>query len=204
MLSEDLKWKMNTTATVKKAQQRLYFLQTLKRNNLSPELLKSFYHCCIESVITYCVNAWYVNCPDKYRKSLSRVMRSAEKIIGLPLPPPWHASPFRTRCLRRAGGILKDKARKPSLLPAALWQTQPGHHSPHLQTAEQSHPQGHHRTTYPHTPPTPHPAQLFMFLIYSCVSACKHRGWTVYVDESIVFFVVAQANFVEYLMHNDK
>ena len=26
MLSEDLKWKMNTTATVKKAQQRLYFL----------------------------------------------------------------------------------------------------------------------------------------------------------------------------------
>src|SRR4029434_8338202 len=78
MLSEDLKWVMNTTATVKKAQQRLYFLRILKRNNLSSELLKSFYHCCIESVLTYCITAWYVNCTDKDRKSLSQVIRSAE------------------------------------------------------------------------------------------------------------------------------
>ena len=40
MLSEDLKWEMNTIATVKKSQQWLYFLRTLKRNNLSHKLLK--------------------------------------------------------------------------------------------------------------------------------------------------------------------
>lgn len=107
MLSEDLKWMSNTTATVKKAQQRLYFLRILKRNNLSSELLKSFYHCCIESVLTYCITAWYVNCTDKDRKSLSQVIRSAERIIGLSLPP--LDDIFRTRCLRRACGILKDE-----------------------------------------------------------------------------------------------
>ena len=107
MLSEDLKWVMNTTATVRKAQQRLYFLRILRKNNLSPELLKTFYHCCIESVITYCITAWYVNCTEKDRKSLSRVIRSAERIVGLPLPP--LDDIFRTRCLRRACGILKDE-----------------------------------------------------------------------------------------------
>lgn len=87
MLSEDLKWERNTTAIVKKAQQRLYFLRTLQRNNLSPELLESFNHCCPASVITYCITAWPVACTGKDRKSLSWVVRSALRIIGLLLRP---------------------------------------------------------------------------------------------------------------------
>ena len=81
-------------------------MRILKRNNLSPELLKSLYHYCIESVITYCITAWYVNCTDKDRKSLSRVIRS-ERIIGLPLRP--LDDIFRTSCLRWASGIWKDE-----------------------------------------------------------------------------------------------
>src|SRR4029434_1546703 len=46
--------------------------------------------------------------------------------------------------------------RKPSLHPATLWQALPGHYSPHLQTAEQFHPQGHHRTKQSHNPHTLH------------------------------------------------
>ncbi|XP_073669588.1 uncharacterized protein [Paramisgurnus dabryanus] len=120
LISEDLKWEMNTIAIVKKAQQRLYFLRTLKRNNLSAELLKVFYQCAIESVITYGMTAWYANSTGKDRKSLDRVIRSAEKIIGLPL----HRLDdiYTIRCLRRAHNILQDETHPSkhlfSLLPS--------------------------------------------------------------------------------------
>ena len=39
--------------------------------------------------LTYCITAWYVNCTDKDRKSLSQVIRSAERIIGC---LPWTTS----------------------------------------------------------------------------------------------------------------
>lgn len=55
-IAEDLSWRTNTSAVVKKAQQRLYFLRTLRRNHLQEHLLVSFYHCAIESVITYCIS----------------------------------------------------------------------------------------------------------------------------------------------------
>lgn len=42
-LSEDPEWDRNTTI-VKKAQQCLFFLQILKKNNLSPELLLPLLH----------------------------------------------------------------------------------------------------------------------------------------------------------------
>ena len=59
----------------------------LKECNLSAELLKNFYHYSIESVITYCITAWYANSTEKYKMSLSRVIRLAKRIIGLSLPP---------------------------------------------------------------------------------------------------------------------
>ncbi|KAI5094470.1 hypothetical protein C0J45_16194 [Silurus meridionalis] len=46
-ISEDLSWHQNTSALVKKAQQCLYFLRSLKKANLSPGILKSFYRCII-------------------------------------------------------------------------------------------------------------------------------------------------------------
>ncbi|KAL0195794.1 hypothetical protein M9458_009366, partial [Cirrhinus mrigala] len=44
-VSEDLKWLVNTTVLVKKPQQRLYFLRSLRKVHLSARLLKLFYHC---------------------------------------------------------------------------------------------------------------------------------------------------------------
>lgn len=52
----------NTTALVKKAQQRLYFLSILKKNNMEEKLLLSFYRCSIESVLTYCISVWFISC----------------------------------------------------------------------------------------------------------------------------------------------
>lgn len=52
-IPEDLGWTVNTTHITKKAQLRLIFLRSLRRNKLCPLLLKNFYHCTIECVLTY-------------------------------------------------------------------------------------------------------------------------------------------------------
>ncbi|KAF7655800.1 hypothetical protein LDENG_00050640, partial [Lucifuga dentata] len=53
-ITEDLTWSINTTFLVKKAQQCLFFLRTLRRNKLPQKLLINFYCCTIESILTYC------------------------------------------------------------------------------------------------------------------------------------------------------
>ncbi|KAI4893084.1 hypothetical protein NFI96_025601, partial [Prochilodus magdalenae] len=42
-ISEDLYWTTNAMAVVKKAQQRLYFLRIIRKNNLQEKLLGSYY-----------------------------------------------------------------------------------------------------------------------------------------------------------------
>ncbi|KAI5628119.1 gastrula zinc finger protein XlCGF28.1-like [Silurus asotus] len=56
-ISEDLPWHQSTSALVRKAQQRLYFLPNLKKAHLSPGILTSFYRCIIES--TNSITVWY-------------------------------------------------------------------------------------------------------------------------------------------------
>ncbi|KAI5629743.1 hypothetical protein C0J50_2244 [Silurus asotus] len=45
----DLSWNINTSSLVKKAHQRLFFLRTLKKNQLSSDILVNFYRCTIET-----------------------------------------------------------------------------------------------------------------------------------------------------------
>ena len=52
-ISEDLTLTPNTTALIKMARQRLYFLRLLKKINLSQQLLESLYFCSIESILMY-------------------------------------------------------------------------------------------------------------------------------------------------------
>ena len=49
-IMENLTWSVHTTELVKKAQQRLYFLRVLRRNNIPRKLLMSFYRCSIERI----------------------------------------------------------------------------------------------------------------------------------------------------------
>merc|ERR1711895_312881 len=87
-LDDDLSWSTNTAAIIKKAHQRLYFLRVLRKNNLSRELMLSFYRCSIESVLTYCTGVWFWSCTAAERKSLQRVVTTAPKIIGCPPDAP--------------------------------------------------------------------------------------------------------------------
>ena len=98
---------------VKKAQQRLHFLRVLRRENLNTQLLVSFYHSTIESLLTYSITVWFSSCTEADRKRLQRVVRTAEKIIGCPLPSLQDI--YNSRCLSRARSISKDSSH-------------PGHH----------------------------------------------------------------------------
>ncbi len=85
-LDDNLTWSTNTTATIKKAQQRLYFLRILRKNQLTQKLLVSFCRCTIESILTYCICVWFSSCTVAEEKALQRVVNMAQKIIGCPSP----------------------------------------------------------------------------------------------------------------------
>ena len=104
-VTEDLTWTINSSALVKKAQQQLYFLMTLRKTDLFIKLLVSFYHCSTESLLTYCITVWYANCSEADRRALQRVINTSQKVI---LSLPSLEDTFRSRCLHRASSVLKD------------------------------------------------------------------------------------------------
>ena len=105
-MSDDLSWTANTTAVVKKAQQRLHFLRVLRRHNLEEKLLVTFYRATIESILAYCITAWYAGCSAADRRALQRVINTAQKITGCSLPSLEDIA--SSRYLSRAGNIIKD------------------------------------------------------------------------------------------------
>ncbi|KAI4883677.1 hypothetical protein NFI96_001919 [Prochilodus magdalenae] len=103
-LAEDLTWSLNTSTLTKKAQQRLYFLRRLKRAHLPPPILTTFYRGTIKSILSSCITAWFGKCTVSDRKSLQRVVRTAEKIIGISRPT--ITDIYTTRCIRKANSIV--------------------------------------------------------------------------------------------------
>ncbi len=85
-ISQDLKWDNHTDSTVKKAQQRLYFLRQLRKFNLPQELLKQFYSAIIESVLCSSITVWFGSATKTDIRRLQRTVRTAERIIASPLP----------------------------------------------------------------------------------------------------------------------
>ncbi|KAI4885125.1 hypothetical protein NFI96_011804 [Prochilodus magdalenae] len=105
-ISEDLTWSLNSSTMVKKAQQRLYFLRSLKKAHLCPRILVDFYRCTIESILTNCISVWYGSCSASDRKALQRVVKTAQRITGTQLPTT--ESVYQKHCLSRARSIIKD------------------------------------------------------------------------------------------------
>ncbi len=63
-ITEDLTWSAHTDAVLKKSHQRLFFLRRLRKFGMSPSILRSFYTCTVESILTGCITAWFGN--NKY------------------------------------------------------------------------------------------------------------------------------------------
>ncbi|KAI5610007.1 gastrula zinc finger protein XlCGF28.1-like [Silurus asotus] len=105
-LADNLTWSLNTSSITKKAQQRLYFLRRLRKAHLPPPILTMFYRGTIESIVSSCITAWSGNCTVSDRKTLQRIVRTAEKIIGVSLPSIMDI--YTTHCIRKAHSIVED------------------------------------------------------------------------------------------------
>ncbi|KAI5086511.1 gastrula zinc finger protein XlCGF28.1-like, partial [Silurus meridionalis] len=103
-LADKLTWSLNTSSITKKAQQRLYFLRRLRKTHLPPPILSMFYRGTIKSILSSCITAWFGNCTVSDRKSLQRIVRTAEKIIGISLPSIMDI--YTTHCIRKAHSIV--------------------------------------------------------------------------------------------------
>ena len=69
-ISDDLTCSLNSSVMVKKAQQHLYFLWSLKKPHLCPRILVNFYRCTTESILTNCISV--CNCSTSDHKALQR------------------------------------------------------------------------------------------------------------------------------------
>uniref|UniRef100_A0A669B499 Reverse transcriptase domain-containing protein n=1 Tax=Oreochromis niloticus TaxID=8128 RepID=A0A669B499_ORENI len=108
LISADISWTENISAVVKKAQQWLHFLRVLRKYKLNSNLLLTFYRSSIESLLTYCITVWYGSCTKADRVRLQSVVKTAQKIIGCPLPSLMDI--YSSRCLSRAANIIKDSS----------------------------------------------------------------------------------------------
>jgi hypothetical protein len=52
---------------------------------MGPQILKRFYGCTIESILTGCITAWYNNCSASNRKALQRVVHTVQFDTGAKL-----------------------------------------------------------------------------------------------------------------------
>uniref|UniRef100_A0A8C9VFB8 Reverse transcriptase domain-containing protein n=1 Tax=Scleropages formosus TaxID=113540 RepID=A0A8C9VFB8_SCLFO len=105
-ITEDLTWTTHTNAVVKKAHQRLFFLRRLRKLRMNQKILKTFYTCAVESIITGCITSWYGNSTGLNRRSLQRVVRTARHIVGVELPSLQEI--YNRRCVRKAQRIIND------------------------------------------------------------------------------------------------
>ncbi len=85
-ISQDLKWDNHIDSIVKKSQQKLYFLRQLRKFNLLQELLKQFYSAIIESVLYSSITVCFGSATKTDIRRVKRTVRTAERIIGAPLP----------------------------------------------------------------------------------------------------------------------
>ena len=76
-INNKLEWSKHTKTVVKWARQSLFPLRKLIVFGMGPEILKRFYSCNIESILTGCITAWYGNCSVFDRKALQRVVHTA-------------------------------------------------------------------------------------------------------------------------------
>lgn len=102
-ISQDLKWQMNTVTLVKRSHQRLYFLRSLRRANVSQPLLLSIYRCAVESILTYGILVWFTSCTVAERRALQGIIKTAQRITNANLPS--LDDIYKAQCLRRAINI---------------------------------------------------------------------------------------------------
>ncbi|KAK1799191.1 hypothetical protein P4O66_007444, partial [Electrophorus voltai] len=105
-ISQDLSWSLHTISLAKKARQRLYHLRRLRDFRLPSKVLRNFYTCTIESILTRNITVLFGNSTKQDRQALQSVVRSAERITHTELPD--LQTIYYKRCQTKARRIVKD------------------------------------------------------------------------------------------------
>ena len=105
-ISVDLSWSHHIGVVTKTARQRLFLLRRLQRVGMDCEILTNFYRCTIESILTVSITTWYGNSTAHDRKTLQRVVRSAQRTTGTELLSIQDL--YSQHCRRKAKRILSD------------------------------------------------------------------------------------------------
>lgn len=71
-----------TDHLTKKVQQRMYFLRKMNTFNVSSEMMTLFYHAFIESVLMFCIVAWFGSLSQVNKNRLGSLVNVASKISG--------------------------------------------------------------------------------------------------------------------------
>ncbi len=85
-ITEDLTCSAHTDAVLKKAHQRLFFLRQMRKFGMSPGILRSFYTCTVENILTGCITALVWNSTAGNHKALQRVLWTARHIVRTSTP----------------------------------------------------------------------------------------------------------------------
>ena len=75
---------------------------------MGPQILKRFYSCTTESILTGFITDWYGNCSASDCKALHRIVRTAQYIPGAKLPT--IPDIYTRRCQRKAKKMVKDSS----------------------------------------------------------------------------------------------
>ncbi len=92
-ITEDLTWSAHTDAVLKKAHQRLFFLRRLRKFGMSPSILRSFYTCTVESILTGCITAWLETAPLATAKLCKGSCELPATLLEVSFPPSRTSTP---------------------------------------------------------------------------------------------------------------
>ncbi|KAK1792142.1 hypothetical protein P4O66_001919 [Electrophorus voltai] len=101
-ISQNLSSSRHTNSLAKKARQRLYHLRRLRDFRLPSKVLRNFYTCTIESILTGNITVWFGNSTKQDRQALQTV----ERITHTELPD--LQTIYHKRCQTKARRIVKD------------------------------------------------------------------------------------------------
>ncbi len=113
-ITEDLTWSAHTDAVLKKAHQRLFFLRWLRKFGTSPRILRSFYTCTVESILTGCITAWFGNSTaGNQQGSAKGQCELPATLLEVSFPPSRISTPGGVQ--GKPGGLSKTPATRPTV-----------------------------------------------------------------------------------------
>ena len=107
-IDDNLTFSNHVSATLKKANQRLYLLRKLRSFNVRSHVLSMVYKSIIESILSFSIISWYGYLRVQDKSKLNRVVREATKITGKPQMSMQEI--YRTFSKKKARKIMSDNS----------------------------------------------------------------------------------------------